>query len=159
MRAQHRSLALVVAASIALAACAKRAVEVTTGSTTTTTTTTATTTQWTATLAPQNGSNVQGTVSVKPGASTDQTLAAVTITGAPAGGVHPWHIHAGKCGDNGPIVGPASAYPNLQADANGTATVNATLPIVTPAGGDFSVNVHLSPAEMGTIVACGNLGA
>jgi hypothetical protein len=120
-------------------------------------TSTAQSVQWTATLASLSGSSVTGSATAGPGETAEQTRASVTISGAEPGAVHPWHIHSGRCGDNGPIVGPASAYPPLNANAQGAASVTANLPYATPASGSYYVNVHRSPTEMGTIVACGNL--
>ena len=37
------------------------------------------------------------------------------------------------------------------------AEVEAALPFPTPASGTYSVNVHASPTQMGTIVACADL--
>lgn len=113
--------------------------------------------QWTATLGPQSGTNVAGTATVSSGDNAAQTRASVNLTGADSGAVHPWHVHSGRCGDNGPIVGPASAYPPLTVAGDGTATVTATLPFATPMSGSYYVNVHRSATEMGTIVSCGNL--
>jgi hypothetical protein len=113
--------------------------------------------RWTATLEPQSGSTVTGSGTVAPGSTADQTSASVTLANAESGAVHPWHIHSGRCGDNGPIVGPASAYPPLNVGADGSSTASATLPLATPVSGSYYINVHRSPTEMGTIVACGNL--
>jgi len=113
--------------------------------------------QWTATIAPQSGTNLSGSATVASGATGEQTRATVTLTGGEAGAVHPWHIHSGRCGDNGPIVGPAAEYTPLTVGADGSATVTDDLPFATPTSGSYYVNVHRSATEMGTIVACGNL--
>jgi hypothetical protein len=113
--------------------------------------------QWTATLASLSGSSVTGSATAGTGDTAEQTRASVTISGAEPGAVHPWHIHSGRCGDNGPIVGPAAAYPPLNVNDQGAASVTANLPYATPMSGSYYVNVHRSPTEMGTIVACGNL--
>ena len=84
---------------------------------------------------------------------------AVTISNATAGGLHPWHIHRGRCGDNGPIVGDASAYKPLAVDAKGNASASAPLNIAMPETGDYYVNVHALATNMGTIISCGNLAA
>jgi hypothetical protein len=112
--------------------------------------------QWTASLVPEGGSTVTGSATLIA-ADSQQTGATVTLTGAAPGAIHPWHVHAGRCGDNGPIVGPAAAYPPLTAGSDGTVTLTATLPFPTPMSGSFYVNVHRSPAEMSALVACGNL--
>jgi hypothetical protein len=112
--------------------------------------------QWTTSLAAVSGSSVTGSATVIAVDST-QTGVTVALAGAAPGAIHPWHIHAGRCGDNGPIVGPPAAYPPLTAGSDGTVMVTATLPFPTPMSGSFYVNVHRSPAEMGALVACGNL--
>ncbi|MES3035364.1 MAG: hypothetical protein V4813_15300 [Gemmatimonadota bacterium] len=113
--------------------------------------------KWTTTLEPRGGTNVRGTASVSAGASQGTTTAEVAINGAPKDGTHPWHVHAGTCAASGAIVGPAADYPALKADSSGTATATATVNVAPPTSGDYHVNVHLSPTEMGTIVACGDL--
>ena len=160
---QLRHALALAAASAALAACASRQVEVSSGSSTTTTTATTSTAgggmagmAMTAQLASQGGSTVTGTATATHGSDANSFRATASISGASPNATHPWHVHAGRCGDNGPIVGPASAYPVLQADANGAATVNTNVPVAMPTG-PLYVNVHASPTQMGTIVACGNL--
>jgi len=83
----------------------------------------------------------------------------VTISNATPGGLHPWHIHRGRCGDNGPIVGDASAYKPLAVDGKGNASASAHLNIAMPETGDYYVNVHALATNMGTIISCGNLAA
>ena len=112
--------------------------------------------QWSATLSAEGGGAIGGSATVAPSGAA-ATVATVNLTGAAPGAVHPWHVHSGRCGDNGPIVGPPSAYPALTAGADGAATVTATIPVATPVSGNYYVNVHRSATEMGAIVACGNL--
>jgi len=81
----------------------------------------------------------------------------VEISNATSGGVHPWHLHAGRCGDNGPIVGDAGAYKALTVNSEGQAKENASLPTELPMSGNYYVNVHAQSSNMGTIIACGNL--
>lgn len=88
--------------------------------------------------------------------SDDMTHATVSLAGMPAGASYPWHLHEGACGDNGPIVGPASAYPPLAAGAGGSATAEAHLADVElNEAKSYYVNVHASATDLGTIVACG----
>lgn len=111
---------------------------------------------WNATLAGQGAfSAVTGTATatVREG----HTIATVTLSGAPAGGTHPWHIHEGTCGSGGSIVGNAAAYPPLSVASTGQATAEAHLMLQLNEARSYHVNVHASPAEMGNIVACGNL--
>jgi hypothetical protein len=88
---------------------------------------------------------------------TGQSRAHVEITNASPGGVHPWHIHRGQCGNDMGILGPADAYKPLKVGGDGEAKADATLPFPLPGSGDYFINVHASAQNMGTIVACGNL--
>jgi hypothetical protein len=87
----------------------------------------------------------------------DQTAAHVDISNAVPKGVHPWHVHRGKCGADQGILGSADAYQPLKVDGDGRASSTATLQIPEPKTGEYFVNVHASAANMNTIVACGNL--
>jgi hypothetical protein len=112
---------------------------------------------WTATLAPQGTSHVSGTATVSGVSGASETRATITLKGATAGGVHPWHIHSGKCGSKGAIVGPPTAYPAITVGQDSSAKIDATLPFAVPRSGSYYVNIHASPTDMGTIVACGDL--
>ena len=118
--------------------------------------------QWNATLSTPAGLagalQVRGTGSM--GARDNdptQTEAHVAIENSAPGGRHPWHVHVGQCGSDRGILGPADAYPILKVGGNGKADATAKLPIALPLAGQYFVNVHASPTNMGTIVACGNL--
>lgn len=111
---------------------------------------------WNAALTGVAGSGVTGTANARE--SGEMTHATVSITGAQTGANHPWHIHEGVCGDGGPIVGPATAYPVLSVGANGRASAQAHLAnIELNEASSYYVNVHASPANLGTIVSCGAL--
>jgi len=86
-----------------------------------------------------------------------ETQAHVEIANAAPGGVHPWHIHRGRCGADQGIVGPTDSYKPLKVDNGGRATAKASLPLPLPRTGEHYVDVHASAANMGTAVACGNL--
>lgn len=111
---------------------------------------------WRGEIRPEGGSKVGGTVMLMPGAN-GQTTATITLSGAPANGTHPWHVHAGTCAEKGAIVGPPTAYTPLSADASGAARLEAALPFATPTSGSYSVNVHMSASQMGMIVGCADL--
>ena len=93
------------------------------------------------------------------GAAEDggQSEAHVEIANAAPGGVHPWHVHRGRCGADQGIFGPADAYEPLEVDGDGRASSTAELSVPLPKAGSYFVNVHASRQNMGTIVACGNL--
>ena len=113
--------------------------------------------KWDATLASQNGSTVAGRATVAPGSKSGTTDATVTLTGGTAGATYPWHVHSGLCVKAGPPIGPADAYKPITIDKDGKGSAKVTLPIATPSSGDFSVNVHKSASDMGTIISCGDL--
>jgi hypothetical protein len=156
-----------VVACCSVAACASRQVHVTSSPGEATTSTTslpapasgASAMKWNTTLAPQGAGTVAGTATVAPGTTAGTTVVAVVITGGTPGAIYPWHVHTGNCGEQGPVVGSAAAYPVLTADAAGKAQANATIPVTTPTTGNYYVNVHASPSDMGTIISCGNLSA
>jgi hypothetical protein len=112
--------------------------------------------QWSTTLLAEAdfpGVTGTGTAATVDGAST----ASVSIAGATAAAVHPWHVHAGTCADGGPIVGEATAYPPLQIGEDGANTQNATITTTLVPNSSYFINVHLSPEDLATIVACGDL--
>jgi hypothetical protein len=53
-------------------------------------------------------------------------------------------------------VGDASAYPPLVVGADGTATATAHIPVKLNEARNYIINVHASPTNLGTIVACGD---
>ena len=87
----------------------------------------------------------------------DSVHVTVNITGGQAGATYPWHIHEGTCADAAPpIVGPPTAYPPLVAGADGKATIAAHIPAGLNEAKNYIINVHASPTNLGTIVACGD---
>lgn len=113
--------------------------------------------RWSGSLNPQGGSLITGTATLMPVKRTGQTTATINIIGAAPLNVHPWHIHSGRCGDVGVIVGPPEAYPLLTADSLGNAAAMTTLPMSFPTSGNFHVNVHMSLTDANQIAACTNL--
>lgn len=109
----------------------------------------------TATLQPESDSGITGSANVNT--VTGSTAAAVTIGGAKSGEVHPWHIHEGTCGSGGPIVGAPTAYPVLNVGMDGNASASARVGVGLDPNKSYYVNIHESPTNLGTIVACGEL--
>lgn len=118
--------------------------------------------RWNAVLATPAGLagaiQVRGTGWLAPDPKDSaKSKAHVEITNAAPGGVHPWHVHRGQCGNDMGVLGPADAYKALKVGGNGEAKADADLAIPMPTAGNYFVNVHASAQNMGTIVACGNL--
>jgi hypothetical protein len=117
--------------------------------------------RWNASLATPSGLagavQIHGTgyVARDPSGSSK---AVIHINNATAGGVHPWSVRAGLCGDsNNPVLGDLSAYKNLNVDKDGAAQSGALLSVPFPTSGSYSLEVRASPSNMGTVIACGNL--
>ena len=120
--------------------------------------TAATTEDWNSTLAGVGTSKVTG--SARAMAGNGQTEVTIQLAGVAPGAVHPWHVHAGKCGTaNAPIVGDPAAYTPVTVAADSAATSTATIAVELKDedGKDFHVNVHQSASRMNVIVACGEL--
>ena len=115
--------------------------------------------RWNATLATPAG--LQGAVQVHGNGylarDPQGSKAVIHISNATPGGVHPWAIRTGLCGNDNPVFGDASAYRNLKVDNDGTAQTSATLSTPFPTSGDYSLEVRASPTNTGTVIACGNL--
>lgn len=88
--------------------------------------------------------------------TADETEVTLSLSGAPPGATLPWHIHEGRCGP-GEVVGDASSYTPMVPAADSTAIGTATLPLVLDETGEYHVDVHASPGEMGTTIGCGDL--
>jgi hypothetical protein len=112
---------------------------------------------WQASLAGRAGwTGATGTANVR--VEGDNTLTTLVLSGLPQGGPYPWHVHEGTCATGGPIVGPASAYPPLMVGADGRAEASARLlDFKLNEAKKYHVNVHRSPNDLPTIIACGDL--
>lgn len=111
---------------------------------------------WGGTLAGQGaGASIKGTI--KALALDGRTEVSVALNGASPNATHPWHVHEGKCGSGGPIVGDPGAYTPLQVGSAGTASANTNLNLMLNEAKDYFVNVHASETDMQTIIACGDL--
>lgn len=123
------------------------------------------TSRWTAALATPaqlaGAIQVTGTAWMGPRQKdTAQTQAHIEIANALPGGRYPWHVHVGRCGTDEGIVGTAAdEFPVLKVRGDGKAKADARLTIPPPRTGQYYVDVHASPTNMQTLVACGNMAA
>lgn len=112
---------------------------------------------WEGVVVGKDGSKVKGPVSMVPGMAAGTTELEVSFTGDVAGTTRPWHVHVGSCAKRGAVLGDAKAYTPLTVGSSGAAQGKATLRLAWPEGGNYYVNIHESAANMGKIVACGDL--
>jgi hypothetical protein len=99
---------------------------------------------------------VSGEVNWGPG-SGDASVVHIRLANAVPGGVHPWAIHQGQCGNDQGVVTSPDRYPPLSVGHDGEGTQAATLPVALPLEGQYFVSVLASKDNPGTIYACGNL--
>ena len=99
--------------------------------------------------------NMKGDAEVRvvEGVST----ATLKLRGGMSGQTHPWHVHEGKCGSGGPIVGDPMAYSPITIGSDGMGTSSATFQKRLNEATDYHVNVHQSSANLATIIACGDI--
>jgi hypothetical protein len=109
---------------------------------------------WTATLTSSQG--LHGTATLAP-LTYRETLATLSVTGAPPDAIHVWYVQLGECGrDLGILAGP-QAYTPVTADAQGEGRSTVVLPFTVPTSGRYFVTVRGGDRERSPVVACGNL--
>jgi hypothetical protein len=112
-------------------------------------------------LAEVGGSGVSGTATFEK-RKNGKALITLSLTGTTAGGDHPAHIHANNAATGGSIVvdlnnvnggtGKSATSVNIFKDQT-AATYDALVAY------NGHINVHLSPTELGTRIAQGNIGS
>ena len=119
--------------------------------------------RWNGTLASPSSLSgavqMKGSASMAPGRGGENAFVSVDLSNASPGGVHPWQLRLGQCGQDRGLVGSAESYKALKVDEEGRASSSVTLPVVMPTEGSYYVTVSASAANAGTTVACGNLAA
>lgn len=104
-------------------------------------------------LSALNDSGVTGTITLdRIGASTIVTL---SLDGTPIGGVHPAHLHEGDCSAPGPVAIPLTSVDGT----TGLSSTDVDVSLDAILTGNHLVMVHLSPDDIATFVACGEVGA
>jgi hypothetical protein len=76
----------------------------------------------------------------------------VDVRLTPDSGDYPTHIHDGPCANPNPA--PRYALADVQ---NGASTTELSVPVADLTRAPMSINVHRSPQDIATIVACGDL--
>lgn len=112
---------------------------------------------WEALVQGKDGSKIRGPATMEAGMAAGTVDVVVNYTGDVAGVVRPWHVHIGSCAKGGAVFGDRTAYTPLKVSADGKAEGKAVLRIALPESGEYYVNIHESAANMGKIVACGDL--
>lgn len=111
---------------------------------------------WRATADPAGGVGPNAEAIIRGGA--EGTTIHVDLDGGESGATYPWHIHSGDCGDpQPPIVGAADAYPPIVVGEGGEGDAEATIGTTLESDGEYILNIHLSPTQLDTIVACGKV--
>jgi hypothetical protein len=98
-----------------------------------------------------NDSGVEGTATFYD-LGDDRTLVAIAITGG--GEAHPAHIHEGTCGNSEPE--PFKTLTTVDDSGESLSLVDVPLTDLID-GGDYTIDLHLSPDELGTLIACANI--
>lgn len=104
------------------------------------------------TLNELNSSGVSGTATLTDNGDGTTTVV-IHVTGAT--GNHPVHIHSGTCAN----LDPNPKYPLTNVDASGNSTTTIDVPLSNLLASPYAINLHLSAAQIGTYIACGNIEA
>src|SRR5215216_6519522 len=82
--------------------------------------------------------------------------------------VHPAHIHSGTCAELGDVVLPLNDVTAIGDESERTGAASAIpfnssvtvvdMPLQELIDGGHAINVHLSPDEIDTDIACGDIG-
>jgi superoxide dismutase, Cu-Zn family len=112
---------------------------------------------WRAQLTSTMGTALAGDAVVRQRIGADAFTADIDLRSDAPNATRPWHVHFGNCASGGDIVGDPAAYQPLVTSADGAASTSARVTFQLDASADYHVNVHISPADLPTIIACGNL--
>jgi hypothetical protein len=114
-----------------------------------TTTTAAEAAPVTVDLSEQNESGQSGTATLEP-MSGGMTHVTIELSSPPAD-PQPAHIHSGTCAELGDVVHPLT---NVE---GGSSETDVAASLEDLQGSNFAINVHMSEADIGTYVACGDI--
>ena len=112
-------------------------------------------------MQPVSDPDISGTIVFSKQNETT-TLVTITLVGTTAGDMHPAHIHGNSAEMGGPIVIDLNSVDGATGQSE---TLVSQLDNGTPItyegllAFDGHANVHLSPTQMATLIAQGNIGA
>lgn len=110
---------------------------------------------WTAELIAENGSELAGSLTLESTAT--MFVAEIEVEEAAEGGAYAWYVGEGAtCGEAEDRIGDAEDYPELELDANGAGSAEATVTASLDSDESYHVAV-LSSDEDPVVVACGEL--
>ena len=119
--------------------------------------------RWSATLvtpaALAGAVQMRGSATMQPGRNGQATDLSIRVDNATPGGLHPWQVNHGRCGEAHGLFGTAGDYRPMKIGDDGRGENGATIGQQTPGSGDYHVVVYASAANAQTVVACGNLAA
>lgn len=96
-----------------------------------------------------NDSGVTGSATLYE--NGDQTIVELDLD--ETGENHPAHIHEGTCED----LQPEPAYNLENAGEEGTSTTLVDVSLAELLDGDYAIDLHLSPNELGTLIVCADI--
>jgi hypothetical protein len=102
-------------------------------------------------LSAQNGSGETGTVTLRQ--DGPDVIVTITMAGTAVADAQPAHIHTGTCAN----LDPTPKYPLTNIVKGASTTVLKDMTLKSLETGGFAINVHKSPTDLKTYVACGNI--
>jgi len=114
----------------------------------------------------QGGTRMKRIFTVAAGAALLAAIGVAPMALAQGAAPHPAHIHAGACPMPGDVVAPLTDIAEVAGEAAGsasaahveTSTTSVALALTDILAADHAIVVHHSADDMGTYVACGDIG-
>lgn len=111
---------------------------------------------WQASFGSRNGADVTATADIRP-APGGHDFVMLAVSGGKAGDVYAWHVHSGTCATGGGVVGSASDYRPDTVMNSRTRMEVAQLGVYLDPTQKYHIDIHRSPTDTVTILACGDL--
>ncbi|MEX2535255.1 MAG: hypothetical protein WD273_06590 [Trueperaceae bacterium] len=105
-------------------------------------------------VGPSSGSGLSGTLVISD-FGEELSVVVLALEGTSPGDAHPSHFHVGDCGSGGGVDVPLAVVDG----GSGLGVSVVRMAYDDLLAQDYHVNAHRSAADMGTIVACGEVGA